>query len=105
MTECDVTTTLQVLDLEGTTPETTGSKPVEDGITPLIAGQPYIDVVFTVAHPVYSFDELLVENFSDNPPVSIFPTLISFEDENGFRVMLNASPDSAFYQLRWRVTI
>jgi len=105
MTPCDVTTTLNVLNLEEATPEASGSRPVEDGITPLVIGQPYVDVEFSNSHESYNFDELAIENFTDNPPLGITTTVVVFEDENGFRIMLNAPPDSEFYQLRWRITV
>lgn len=105
-TECDIIQTLQVLNPEGTTTESTGSRPIEDGITPIPVGQQYVDVLFAEGpHASYNFDELLVENLVDDPPLGIMVVLVSFMDEDGFRIMFNASPDSAFYNLRWRVTI
>ncbi len=104
-TECDVIEILQTLDPEGTTVDTTGDRPLEDGVTPLVVGQSYIDVEFVAPHATYNFDQLFIENFIDNPPLCILLGPVVFEDENGFRVMLSASPDSAFYQLRWRITV
>ncbi len=104
-TECDVQEILQTLDPEGTTVDTTGDRPLEDGITPLTVAQPYVDVVFVAPHTTYNFDQMVIENFIDNPPLCILLGPVVFEDENGFRVMLSASPDSAFYQLRWRITV
>ncbi len=103
-TECDVQDTLQTLDPQGTTVDTTGDRPLEDGITPLVVAQSYIDVVFLTSHDTYNFDQLVIENFFDNPPLCILLGPVVFEDANGFRVMLSAAPDSAFYQLRWRIT-
>lgn len=105
--ECNVETTLQVLDPLGTETEATGSRPLEDGITPIPAGQQYVDVVFAngpYADAAYNIDELVVQNFADNPPLVIIASLIVFRDESGFRVMFNSSPDSASYELRWRIT-
>lgn len=105
-TECSVDEITQVLDPEGTTVEPTGSRPLEDGITPLVVGQQYVDVPF-VGGPYddYNIDELMVENFTDNPPMFIVAGMVVYEDTLGFRVMFNASPDSGFYNLRWRITI
>ena len=80
-TECDVDSTLQVLDPQGTTVDSTGNRPLEDGITPLVAGQSYVDVVFVAPHSVYNFDQLVIENFNDNPPLTIFLGPVVFEDE------------------------
>ncbi len=104
-TECDVQEILQTLDPEGTTVDTTGDRPLEDGITPLVIGQSYVDVNFLTSHETYNFDQLVVENFTDNPPLCILLGPVTYEDANGFRVMFNASPDSEFYQLRWRITV
>ncbi len=105
-TECDVQETLQILDPEGTVVETLGNRPLEDGIEPLIIAQQYVDVVFVNGpYPSYNFDELEVQNFNDNPPLSLHIGPIVYQDENGFRLMFNASPDSVYYALRWRITI
>lgn len=105
ITECDVDSTLQVLDPEGTVTDNTGNRPLEDGITPLVVGQPYVDVVFLGSHSSYNFDQLEVINITDNPPLCLIVGPVVFQDEAGFRVMFNASPDSPFYSLRWRITI
>lgn len=105
VTECTVIDTLQVLDPEGTTVDTTGDRPLEDGIAPLVVAQSYVDVTFLTPHASYNFDQFVIENFTDNPPLAICIGPVVFEDENGFRVMLSAAPDSAFYQLRWRITV
>jgi|SRR6185312_4723339 len=104
-TECDVDSILQVLDPEGTTTDNTGNRPLEDGVAPLVVGQSYVDVVFVETHPSYNFDQLEVQNSTDNPPLCLMVGPIVFQDEAGFRVMFNASPDSPFYSLRWRITI
>ncbi len=103
--ECDITQTLQVLDPEGLVQETLGNRPKEDGITPIPQAQQYVDVVFLESHDSYNFDELEVVNIVDNPPLSLHVGPIVYQDAEGFRVMFNASPDSAFYSLRWRITI
>ncbi len=105
-TECDVQSELQILDPRGTDVESGGNRPLEDGIAPLVQNQSYVDVVFVQGpHESYNFDQLVIENFTDNPPLAIFLGPVVFEDENGFRIMLSAAPDSAFYQLRWRITV
>ncbi len=104
-TECTTIIDPQVLNPVGTTVDTTGDRPLEDGITPIPAGQSYVDVVFIEPHESYNFDQLVIENFTDNPPLAIALGPVVYEDENGFRVMFTASPDSTFYQLRWRVTV
>ena len=104
MTET-ITTTIEVLDPISTTTTVSGSEPLEDGITPLVVGQQYVDVEFSTTHEDYNIDELMVENFTDNPPVIIIASLVVYRDSAGFRVMFNAHPDSPFYNLRWRITI
>lgn len=103
-TECTVDSTVQVLDPVGTDVDTTGDRPLEDGIAPLVIGLTYVDVTFETPHPNFNFDQMVIENFTDNPPLCILIGPVVFEDENGFRVMLSAPADSEFYQLRWRVT-
>jgi len=103
-TECTVDTVVQTLDPQGAVVGG-GDNPLEDGIEPLVIGQPYVDVVFATAHSSYNFDQLLIQNFIDNPPLAICVGPVVYTDENGFRVMLTASPDSAFYELRWRITV
>lgn len=99
------TTTIEILDPIGTEVEPTGSRPLEDGLTPLIQGQQYLDITFSDPHTDYNIDELHVENTVDNPPL-LFPSpMVVYRDENGFRVLFNSSPDSEFYLLRWRITI
>ena len=71
--ECDVDQTLQTLDPEGTTVDLTGDRPLEDGETPLVVGQQYLDVTFLTPHSSYNFDQLLQDSFSA-------PTLQSFEN-------------------------
>jgi len=104
MTET-ITTTIEVLDPIGTTVEVTGSQPLEAGLTPCTVGQQYVDVVFSDTHTDYNIDEMHIENITDNPPMSLVAGLVVYRDSEGFRAMLNASPDSAFYSLRWRITI
>lgn len=105
-TECDVQETLQILDPEAAIIETTGNRPLEDGTEPLIIAQQYVDVTFINGpYPSYNFDELEVVNTTDNPPLCLMVGPVVFQDETGFRVMFNASPNSTFYSLRWRITI
>lgn len=105
-TECDVQETLQVLDPEAIVAETLGNRPLEDGATPLVPMQQYVDVVFVNGpYPSYNFDELEIVNITDNPPLSLHVGPIVYQDDMGFRVMFNASPDSIFYTLRWRITV
>jgi hypothetical protein len=104
MTET-TTTTIEVLDPIGTTTTVAGSQPLESGLTPCTIGQQYVDVVFSDSHTDYNIDELHIENVVDNPPLGLDAGLIVYRDSEGFRAMLNASPDSEFYNLRWRITI
>jgi len=99
------TTTIEILDPIATTIEVTGSRALESGLTPCIQGQQYLDIVFTDSHADYNIDELHVENTTDNPPLGLDASLVVYRDSDGFRVMLNASPDSEFYSVRWRITI
>lgn len=106
VTECTVIDTLQVLDPQGTTVDAAGDRPLEDGIAPLTVGLQYVDVTFLSSHPEgYNYDELVVVNVTDNPPIGIGVVQIVYEDADGFRVMFNAPPDSEFYSLRWRITV
>jgi len=99
------TTTIEILDPIGTTVESTGSRPIESGLTNCTVGQQYVDITFSDLHEDYNIDEMHIENTVDNPPVYLEAALVVYRDNAGFRVMLNASPDSTFYFLRWRITI
>jgi len=99
------TTTVEILDPITLTIESTGSRPLESGLTPVPVGQQYVDVVFSETHEDYNIDELHVENQTDNPPLAVDASLVVYRDSAGFRAMLTASPDSTFYSLRWRITI
>lgn len=78
---------------------------LEDGLTPINNGEDFVDVAFAswTGGANYSFDELVVQNFIDNPPLNIFPTILVSKTATGFRYLLNSSPDNANYYLKWRI--
>lgn len=103
-------TTLTDVDADGgtsvTTTEDDDMKILEDGSTPLVNGQDYVDVVFQIAKPSNSYRivEARIENFIDDPPIEIWATTFVSRTPTGFRAILNTTPDNANYSLRWRVT-
>jgi hypothetical protein len=78
---------------------------VISGITPLIVGQDYIDVVFGSAQPSVDWTplETSIVNTVDPTPVNVWPGVISNQTENGFRLQLNGTPDSGNYNLYWSI--
>jgi hypothetical protein len=78
---------------------------VISGITPLISGQDYIDVVFGSAQPSVDWTplETSIVNTVDPTPVNVWPGVISNQTENGFRLQLNGTPDSGNYNLYWSI--
>lgn len=75
-------------------------------VTPLVAGQPYVDVVFGSVQT--SEDWVLVEcnvvNELDLAPLNIWPGIITDRTTAGFRLQLNGMPDSGNYYLHWAVS-
>ena len=78
----------------------------ESGITNLVNGQPYIDVHFINQRtvPDWTFTALTVVNTADVSPLNIFGTFISSKTAIGFRLQLDAAPNSGNYYLHWSVT-
>jgi hypothetical protein len=78
---------------------------LEDGVTQIGNGNSYVDVDFQswTGGSGYSFDELLVQNFVDSPPLGIFPTVLVDKRADGFRYLLSAPPDNNNYFLKWRI--
>src|SRR4029077_1451361 len=78
---------------------------LEDGVTQIGNGNSYVDVDFQswTGGSGYSFDELLVQNFVDSPPLGIFPTVLVDKRADGFRDLLSAPPDNNNYFLKWRI--
>lgn len=78
---------------------------VEDGLTLIPNGQDFVDVplVSWTGGSGYSFDELIVQNFADSPPLNIFPTILVSKTPTGFRYLFNSSPDNDNYFLKWRI--
>ena len=76
------------------------------GITPLVIGQAYVDVVFGSIQT--TSDWVLVEcdvvNTTDLAPLNIWPGIITNRTTAGFRVWLNGLPDSGNYYLHWAVS-
>lgn len=78
---------------------------LEDGLTQILNGQEYVDVAFAswTGGAGYSFDELVVQNFQDDPPLKLFPTTLVSKRADGFRYLINAAPDNDNYFLKWRI--
>ena len=79
-----------------------------DGLTQIISGQTFVDVDLSeswTGGAAYSFDELVVKNTVDEPPLLIFPTLVVDQRADGFRLLLNSAPDSNNYFLKWRIAL
>jgi hypothetical protein len=76
-----------------------------NGLTPLLAGQDYVDVDF-------GFDQdnlewivraLNVINTTDASPARLVPMTMVQKTVSGFRVLLNGAPDTGNYLLAWGV--
>lgn len=76
----------------------------ETGLTPLISGQDYLEVVFVTekATAVWSFLVFSIENQVDASPM-VFAHTVTVKTELGFKVQLSGAPDSGNYRLRWEV--
>jgi hypothetical protein len=79
---------------------------VESGITALVAGQAYIDVVFLVPQDDanWIFVECGVVNTSDSSPLNIVPGIVTSKTTTGFRLQLSGLPDTANYYLHWAIS-
>jgi hypothetical protein len=77
----------------------------ENGITYLVNGQSYVDVVFVTVQPRadWTFTECRVVNISDTDPLNIWPGIVTSKTRNGFRLQLNGMPDSDYYYLDWAI--
>jgi hypothetical protein len=84
----------------------TGSGITASGITPLVSGQTYIDVVFGTAQSDANWilAECQVVNTADSSPFNIWPGIITSKTAAGFRLQLNGMPDSSHYSLHWAIT-
>lgn len=85
-----------------------GETMFDDGITPIINGEAFVDVTLSPSWPgssVYSFLELQVKNIIDAPPLEIWPTTLVSQTGTGFRILLNAAPDNDNYSLKWRIAL
>ena len=77
---------------------------LESGLTSLVSGQSYIDVVFAAALPGTSWNVLAsVINTADTTPLNIWPGIVTAKSTLGFTVQLNGTPDSANYYLYWAI--
>jgi hypothetical protein len=83
----------------GGTPSGEGPGAVADavngqGITQLVNGQAYIDVVFdhTQTDNTWIFVECAVVNTTDSTPLNIWPGIITVNLATGFRLQLNGCP-------------
>lgn len=101
----DITTTTLTDEDDPFSEET--STMLEDGLTPIPNGQSYVDVVLTPdiwPNANYQFDQLVIINNVDNPPINIDVSIITGQATTGFRAMLTAPPDNDHYSLKWRIT-
>jgi hypothetical protein len=75
------------------------------GSVQLVAGQAYIDVVFTIVQPdtEWVLTGCSVENTTDPNPLNIWPGIITDKTTGGFRLELNGAPDSSNYFLHWTI--
>jgi hypothetical protein len=75
------------------------------GVTSLISGQSYVDVVFPNIQTTdtWTFNELVVVNTVDTNALNIYPLLVTSKTALGFRVQLNGAPDSSNYYLHWTI--
>lgn len=80
---------------------------VEESVDQLTMGQQVHTVTFATAKESsdYLFDQLVVQNTVDDPPLVITADMITRFDQNGFDVLLNAKPDTGNYYLKWKVRI
>ena len=77
---------------------------IEYGITPLINGQAYIDVVLVTTLSDTIWDTVCsVVNTTDATPLNIWPGIITAKSTTGFTVQLSGVPDSANYFLHWTI--
>lgn len=77
---------------------------LEVGITPLVLGQAYIDVVFASAQSDTSWDtQCSVVNTTDSTPLNIWPGIVTAKSTTGFTLQLNGMPDSSNYYLHWAI--
>ena len=81
-----------------------GSGAIEFGITQLINGQAYIDVVLVTTLTDTVWDTVCsVVNTDDPTPLNIWPGIITAKSTTGFTVQLNGMPDSDNYFLHWAI--
>lgn len=80
---------------------------VEESVDQLTMGHQVHTVTFATAKASsdYLFDQLVVQNTVDDPPLVITADMITRFDQNGFDVLLNAKPDTGNYYLKWKVRI
>jgi hypothetical protein len=77
----------------------------DTGITPLVNGQSYIDVVFDVPRSSndWVFVELRVLNTVDANALNIRDGIITNKTVTGFRLQLDGIPDTNNYYLQWTI--
>jgi hypothetical protein len=77
---------------------------IEFGITQLVNGQAYIDVVLVTTLTDTVWDTVCsVVNTDDPTPLNIWPGVITAKSTTGFTVQLNGMPDSDNYFLHWTI--
>lgn len=77
----------------------------EHGVTLLIEGQDYVDVVFVTTQPRsdWTFTEMQIINTADDAPLNLWPGIVVTKARGGFRLYLNGTPDSGNYFLDWTI--
>ena len=77
---------------------------MESGLTPLVDGQDYIDVIFPTSLPGTTWNVLCsVLNTTDPTPLNIWPGIVTAKSPTGFTLQLNGVPDSDNYYLYWAI--
>src|SRR5215469_5762825 len=85
-------------------PAGVGSENDLSGFTMLTAGQTFVDVTIpTQPDTSWIFIEKAIVNTVDPTPLNIWGTLITSKTPSGFRMQLNAAPDTGNYRCSWTI--
>lgn len=78
---------------------------LDSGITQLVSGQSYIDVVFDTPQADTNWTtQCSVDDVLDVTPLNIWPGIVTSKSITGFRLQLNGMPDSGNYYLYWGIS-
>lgn len=103
-------TTIQLLEPDATTPllidpESSAPSVQEGGILPLVAAQTVYNILFLASKLSTNYDFIESDvSSTDSNPLSILP-IMTLRTVAGFRVILDAAPDTANYIFNWRVRV